>query len=70
MTRSRAISASAAPASKPSCITQQPPAASVAPIAVFIPAVQNIGSAVHIRVCSWRPNSSDCTQNCSVGAWW
>ena len=67
VTRSRAISASASPGSKVSCITQHPPAASVEPMAVLSPAVQNIGSDDHMRVCSWRPKICACTQNCSVG---
>ena len=70
MTRSRAMRASASPGSKVSCITQQPPAASVEPMAVLRPAVQNSGSAVHMRVASWRPKICACTQNCSVGARW
>ncbi len=70
MTRSRLISASASAGSKASCATQHPPAASVAPTAVLKPAVQNSGSAVHIRVCSWRPKIRACTHICWAGARW
>ena len=64
------MSASAAPGSNVSCITQHPPAASVEPMAVFSPAVQNTGSADHMRVASWRPKIWAWIQNCSVGARW
>ncbi len=52
VTRSRCMSARASPGSKVSWATQHPPAASVDPTAVLKPAVQNSGSAVHIRVPS------------------
>ena len=42
------------------------PAASVEPMAVLRPAVQNMGSEVHIRVASWRPKRTTSSPSSQV----